>query len=76
MTGPANVPVDVMAILADLQQQVGDLTGIVEAQQSSLADLLLIVQSQDHALRQLLPDSPLLSAVPVVPTAAGRSGGA
>lgn len=64
MTSPGHVPVDVMAILADLQQQVSDLTGVIEAQQSTLHDLSLIVQSQDHALRQLLPDNPLLSAVP------------
>lgn len=64
MTGPSNVPVDVMAVLADLQQQVSDLTGVVEAQQRTLGDLTVIVQSQDHALRQLLPGSPLLSAVP------------
>lgn len=56
-------PVDIAAILADLQQQVSDLTGVVEAQQATLRDLTVIVQSQDHALRQLLPDSPLLSAV-------------
>lgn len=64
MTGPSNVPVDVMAVLADLQQQVSDLTGVVEAQQRTLADLTVIVQSQDHALRQLLPGSPLLLTVP------------
>lgn len=64
MTGPSNGPVDVMAILADLQQQVTDLTGVVEAQQRTLGDLSTLVQSQDHALRQLLPDSPLLSAIP------------
>ena len=69
-------PVDVMAILADLQQQVSDLTGVVEAQQATLRDLSLIVQSQDQALRQLLPDSPLLSAVPSARAAAARSGGA
>ena len=72
-------PVDVLAILADLQQQVSDLTGVVEAQQATLRDLSLIVQSQDHALRQLLPDSPLLSAVPSVssaPAAGARAGGA
>ena len=63
MTGPANAPVDVMAILTDLQQQVSDLTGVVEAQQRTLG--ALIVQSQDHALRQLLPGSPCLSAAPV-----------
>ena len=57
-------PVDITAILADLQQQVSDLSGVVEAQQATLHDLTLIVQSQDHALRQLLPGSPLLSAVP------------
>ena len=36
MNAPGNVPVDVMAILTDLQQQVSDLTGIVEAQQRTL----------------------------------------
>jgi hypothetical protein len=36
MSAPGNVPVDVMAILTDLQQQVSDLTGIVEAQQRTL----------------------------------------
>lgn len=64
MNGPSNAPVDVMAVLADLQQQVSDLTGVVEAQQRTLGDLKAIVQSQDHALRQLLPGSPLLSTVP------------
>jgi len=67
MTGPANAPVDVMAILTDLQEQVSDLTGVVEAQQRTLGDLSLIVQSQDHALRQLLPGSPLLSAARTAP---------
>ena len=57
-------PVDITAILADLQQQVSDLSGVVEAQQATLHERTLIVQSQDHALRQLLPGSPLLSAVP------------
>lgn len=57
-------PVDITAILADLQQQVSDLSGVVEAQQATLHDLTLIVQSQDHSLRQLLPGSPLLLAVP------------
>ena len=91
MTGPASVSVDVAAILADLQQQVSDLTGVVEAQQNTLADLMVIVRSQHDALRQLLPDSALLPAVlsaatspapssvrlvvPAVPAAAGRSGG-
>lgn len=64
MTGPANAPVDVMAILADLQQQVSDLTGVVQAQQRTLSELSTTVQSHDHALRQLLPDSPLLPTVP------------
>ena len=64
MTGPSTGPVDGMAILADLQQQVTDLTGVVEAQQQTLGDLSTIVQSQDHALRQLLPAGPLLSATP------------
>ena len=63
MTGPSSAPVDVMAVLADLQQQVSDLTGVLEAQQRTLTDLTVIVQSQDHALRQLLPGSPLLSIV-------------
>ena len=67
MTGPVNTPVDVMVILTDLQQQVSELTGIVEAQQRTLGDLSLIVQSQDQALRQLLPLSPLLSAAPSAP---------
>ncbi len=71
MSGPANVPVDVMAILTDLQQQVSDLTGVVEAQQRTLGDLSLVVQSQDHALRRLLPDSPPLSAVPNAPAGPG-----
>lgn len=71
MTGPANTPVDVMAILTDLQQQVSDLTGVVEAQQRTLGDLSLIVQSQDHALRQLLPARPLRSAVPTAPAGPG-----
>jgi len=64
MTGPANTPVDVMAILTDL-------TGVVEAHQRSLGDLSLIVESQDHALRQLLPARPLRSAVPTAPAGPG-----
>ena len=67
MTGPANTPVDVMAILTDLQQQVSDLTRDVEAQQRTLSDLSLRVQSQDHALRQLLPGSPLPSGAHTAP---------
>ncbi len=71
MTGPSNTPVDVMAILTDLQQQVSDLTGVVETQQSTLRDLTVIVQSQDQALRQLLPASPLPSAMPTQPAGPG-----
>lgn len=63
MGGPAHVPVDVMAILTDLQQQVSDLTGVVEAQHRTLSDFKVMVQSHDHALRQLLPGNPLLSGV-------------
>ena len=69
MTAPANAPVDVMAILTDLQQQVSDLTGVFEAQQRTLGDLSRIVQSQDHALRLLLPASPRLYGPPTAPTA-------
>ena len=65
---------------------MSDLTGVVEAQQSTLADLTLIVRSQHDALRQLLPDgtlppaapsaapSPTPSVVPAV-SAAGRPSG-
>lgn len=67
MTGPANAPIDVMAILTDLQQQVSDLTGVVKAQQNSLRDLTVMVQPQDE------PQPP---AVPPAPTAGGRPGGA
>jgi hypothetical protein len=55
MTGPANVPVDVMAILTDLQQQVSDLTGIVEAQQHTLDALSRLAQPQDHPAGQPSP---------------------
>ena len=90
MTGPASTPVDVMAIRTDLQQQVSDLTGVVQAQQSTRADLTVSVRSQHDALRQLLPDSVLPPAVPsttpspapsevstvaAVPAADGRAGG-
>ena len=90
MTSPASTPVDVMAILADLQQHVSDLSGVVQAQQSTLADITVIVPSQYDALRQLLPDSALppavpstspspapseVSAAPAVPAADGRPGG-
>ena len=37
---PATTPVDVLAVLADLQQQLTDLTGIVQAQQRTLRHLL------------------------------------
>jgi hypothetical protein len=63
MTGPAKTSIDVMAILTDLQQQVSDLTGVVEAQQRSLTDLGRVVTSQQEALRRLLPGSPLQSAM-------------
>lgn len=33
-------PLDVMAVLADLQQQLTDLTGVVQAQQLTLKHLL------------------------------------
>ena len=56
MTSPLNagvtIPVDVLAILTDLQQQIADLTGIVDAQQQTLRDLNVIVQSQAHGLQQ------------------------
>ena len=37
---PATTPVDVLAVLADLQQQLTDLTGVVQAQQRTLRHLL------------------------------------
>lgn len=37
MTSP---PLDVMAVLANLQQQLSDLTEVVEAQQRTLQQLL------------------------------------
>jgi hypothetical protein len=37
---PMRQPLDVMAVLADLQQQLTDLTGIVQAQQRTLQHLL------------------------------------
>jgi hypothetical protein len=46
MNGPGSVPVDVMAILTDLQQQVSDLTGIVEAQQRTLDELSRLARSE------------------------------
>ena len=53
MTGPGTsgvtMPVDVLAILTDLQQQLADLTGIVAAQQRTLHDLNVIVQSQSQS---------------------------
>jgi hypothetical protein len=37
---PMTPPLDVMAVLADLQQQLTDLTGIMQAQQRTLQHLL------------------------------------
>ena len=37
---PATPPLDVLAVLADLQQQLTDLTGVVQAQQRTLQHLL------------------------------------
>jgi hypothetical protein len=37
---PIAPPLDVMAVLADLQQQLTDLTGVVQAQQRTLQRLL------------------------------------
>ena len=37
---PATPPLDVLAVLADLQQQLTDLTGVVQAQQRTLRHLL------------------------------------
>ena len=37
---PTAPPVDVLAVLADLQQQLTDLTGVVQAQQRTLRHLL------------------------------------
>ena len=39
-TGPLTPPLDVLAVLADLQQQLTDLTGVVQAQQRTLRHLL------------------------------------
>lgn len=72
MTGPGNaaltMPVDVLAILTDLQQQLADLTGIVAAQQRTLHDPNVIAQAQTHAPQQLpsgtAPSAPLPSALP------------
>lgn len=65
---------DTAAVLADLQQQVSDLSGVVEAQQLTLRDLTRVVQSQEYALQHLLPQSPLPAVVP--PPASLRPGGA
>ena len=73
MTRPGNasvtMPVDLLAILTDLQQQLADLTGIVAAQQRTLHDLNLITQAQTHAPRQqpsgTAPSAALPSAVDV-----------
>jgi len=37
---PVTPPLDVLAVLADLQQQLTDLTGVVQAQQRSLQHLV------------------------------------
>jgi hypothetical protein len=39
-TGPVMPPLDVLAVLADLQQQLTDLTGVVQAQQRTLQHLV------------------------------------
>ena len=39
-TQPLLPPLDVMAVLADLQRQLDDLTEVVQAQQRTLQDLL------------------------------------
>ena len=39
-TRPVTPPLDVLAVLADLQQQLTDLTGVVQAQQRTLQHLL------------------------------------
>jgi len=57
MSAPGSVPVDVVAILTDLQQQVSDLTGIVEAQQQALDELSRLARPQDRAAGQPSPDS-------------------
>ena len=79
MTGPGNadvtMPVDVLAILTDLQQQLADLTGIVAAQQRTLHDLNVIVQSQSqsraHAPRQLPSGTAPWAALPSALPSAG-----
>ena len=55
-------PVDAVAVLADLQQQVSDLTDVLTDQRRALGTLTAIVQAQDAALHQLLPGRPLLAA--------------
>ena len=78
MTGPGNaglkMPVDVLAILTDLQQQLADLTGIVAAQQRTLHDLNVIAQAQTHAqahARRQLPSgtAPPAALPPALPSA-------
>ena len=39
-TRPVTPPLDLMAVLADLQQQLTDLTGVVQAQQRTLQHLV------------------------------------
>ena len=69
MTGPGTsgvtMPVDVLAILTDLQQQLADLTGIVAAQQRTLHDLNVIVQSQSQSQSQAhAPQQPTSGTAP------------
>jgi hypothetical protein len=54
---PATTPVDVLAVLADLQQQLTDLTGIVQAQQRTLRHLLggAGTDAGTHAVVQPVP---------------------
>jgi len=54
---PGSVPVDVVAILTDLQQQVSDLTGIIQAQQQTLDELSRLARPQDREAGQPSPDS-------------------
>lgn len=68
MIAPGHVFLALVAVLADLQQQVAALTGIVEVQQQTLNDLAGVVQAHDHALQHPRP--------PSTPTVAARAGGA
>ena len=74
MTGPGTsgvtMPVDVLAILTDLQQQLADLTGIVAAQQRTLHDLNVIVQSQSQSQSQSQAHAPQQPTSGTAPSAA------